>query len=102
MFEFEGKNYELKFNLGRIKLVENYLKMPTVADIVQTNGALSINSIETYFGFCLKETESDSFVTRKEGTQIAEKLIEEKGYLAVNNMIIEKMAEDMPFLFQGA
>ena len=34
MFEYKGKQYELKFNLKRIKLVENYSKMPTVADIV--------------------------------------------------------------------
>ena len=44
MFEIDGKEYELKFNIERIKLVENFLKLPTVADIVQTNGALSINS----------------------------------------------------------
>ena len=102
MFEYKGKQYELKFNLKRIKLVENYSKMPTVADIVMTNGALSINAIETYFGFCLKEGGSDEFVSRKEGAEIAEALIESEGYLNVNNMLIQKMSEDMPFLFQGA
>lgn len=102
MFEYNGKEYELKFNIERIKLVENFLKLPTVADIVKTNGALSINAIEVYFGYCLKEVGSDTFVSRKEGAEIAEAAMKEKGYLAVNNMIIEKMAEDMPFLFQGA
>lgn len=102
MFELNGKEYELKFNIERIKLVENFLKLPTVADIVQTNGALSINAIEVYFGYCLKEVGSDTFVSRKDGAEIAEDLMKEKGYLAVNNMIIEKMSEDMPFLFQGA
>lgn len=102
MFEHNGKNYELKFNLGRLKLVENYLKMPTVADIVQTNGALSIGSIETYFGFCLKEVGSDIFVDRKTGVEIADAMIEKNGYLSVNNMIIEKMNQDMPFLFRSA
>ena len=28
MFEYNGENYELKFTLERIELVENYLKMP--------------------------------------------------------------------------
>ena len=55
MIEYNGEIYELKFNLERIKLVENYLKMPTIADIAMTNGALSISSLETYFGFCLKK-----------------------------------------------
>lgn len=102
MFELNGKEYELKFNIERIKLVENFLKLPTVADIVKTNGALSINAIEVYFGYCLKEVGSDTFVSRKEGAEIAEAIMKEMGYLAVNNMIIEKMAEDMPFLFRGA
>lgn len=102
MFEYNGKEYELKFNIERIKLVENFLKLPTVADIVKTNGALSLNAIEVYFGYCLKEVGRDTFVSRKEGAEIAEFMMKEKGYLAVNNMIIEKMAEDMPFLFQGA
>lgn len=102
MIEYNGKQYELKFNLGRIKLIENYLKLPTVADIVSTNGALSIHSIETYFGFCLKELGSETFVQRKEGIAIADALIESEGYLKVNNMVITKMSEDMPFLFQGA
>ena len=102
MFEYKGKQYELKFNLKRIKLVENYSRMPTVADIVMTNGALSISAIETYFGFCLKEVGSDEFVSRKEGAEIAEAMIESEGYLKINNMLIQKMSEDMPFLFQGA
>ena len=102
MFEFNGKEYELKFNIERIKLVENFLKLPTVADIIQTNGALSLNAIEVYFGYCLKELGSDTFVSRKEGAKIAQELMKEKGYLAVNNMIIEKMSVDMPFLFQSA
>lgn len=102
MFQFDGKEYELKFNIERMKLVENYLKLPTVADIVQTNGALSLTAIETYFGYCLKEAGSDTFLPRQKGQEIADKLMEREGYLKVNNMLIEKMSEDMPFLFQGA
>lgn len=101
MIEYNGENYELKFTLERIKLVENYLKMPTVADIVQTNGALSISALETYFGYCLKKDGSDTFVSRKEGVEICEALIKSEGYLKVNNMVIEKMTQDVPFLFQG-
>ena len=102
MIEYNGEVYELKFNLERIKLVENYLKIPTIADIAMTNGALSISSLETYFGFCLKKEGSDTFVSRKDGVAICDAILKEKGYLAVNNMVIEKMTQDVPFLFQGA
>lgn len=102
MFELDGKTYELKFNLDRLKVVESYTKKPAVADMISTNGALSINSIECYFGFCLKETNSDTFVPRKTAIEIADKLIEQEGYMKVNNMIFERMQQDVPFLFQGA
>lgn len=101
MFEYNGENYELKFNLERIELVENYLKMPTIADIVRTNGALSISSLKTYFGYCLKKEGSDVFESRKKGAEVFDHLIRNEGYLAVNNMVIEKMSQDIPFLFRG-
>ena len=102
MFEHKGKKYELVFNIGRIKLVENQTKTSVVADIVATNGALSLSSLEAYFGYCLKEAGSNDFVPRKKAVEIAEVLMEEKGYMAVNNMVVTKLTKDVPFLFHTA
>ena len=102
MIEVNGKNYELKFNLGRLKLVEKANGMPTVADIVRTNGALSISTLEAFFSYCLKEEGADVFLPAKKGAEIADALIETEGYMKVNNMVIEKLSEDIPFLFPTA
>lgn len=102
MFEYNGEQYELRFTLSRIELVENVIKGPVVASIVATNGALSISMLKTCFGFCAKKVGADEFVSRKEGAKMCEDLIETEGYIKINNMVIEKMAKDIPFLFQGA
>lgn len=102
MFTYKEKDYELKFSLKQIELVENHCKKSLVADIVATNGALPISTIKVFFGFCLKDLSNDKFVAQKEGAEIAEEMIKTEGYLKVNNMIIQKMSEDVPFLFQGA
>lgn len=102
MFEYNGKEYELKFNLERLKLIENAINASFVSKMTSTNGALPISDIETCFKYCLKETGSDVFVPAKEAISIAEKLLKTKGYLYVDNLIIEKMAKDIPFLFQSA
>lgn len=102
MFEHKGKKYELVFNIGRIKLVENQMKTSVMADIVETNGTLSLSSLEAYFAYCLKEAGSNDFVPREKAVEIAEALMEEKGYIAVNNMVVTKLTKDMPFLFRTA
>ena len=102
MFEHKGKKYELAFNTGRLKLVENQMKTSVMADIVATNGALSLSSLEAYFEYCLKEAGSNDFVPREKAVEIAEALMEEKGYIAVNNMVVTKLTKDMPFLFRTA
>ena len=102
MFEHKGKKYELAFNIGRLKLVENQIKTSVVADIVATNGALSLSSLEAYFGYCLKKAGSNDFVPREKAVEIAKALMEEKGYMAVNNMVVTKLTKDMPFLFRTA
>lgn len=102
MFEYNGKEYELKFNLERLKLIESAIKTSMIAEIVRTNGALPIAEIEICFSYSLKEVGSDFFVPKKEAVEIAQKLMEEKGYTEVNNLIVVKMSQDMPFLFRTA
>lgn len=102
MFAYNGKEYELKFNMERLKLIESSIKTSMISVIVSTNGSLPVAEMEACFAYCLKEAGSDTFVPRKEAMKIAQELIEEKGYLGINNLIIEKLAQDMPFLFRAA
>ena len=102
MFEINGKNYVLKYNLKRVEMIENTVGMPTMAEMQAPRGMLGLISLKTYFAYGLKEEGSDVFVKPKEGMSMAEAMIENAGYLVVNGAVLEALERDCPFFFQGA
>ena len=100
MFEFEGKQYELKFNMQRIEMIESVTKMPTLASINKNSGMLSISDLKAYFGYAVKELGSDLFMPVKKAFELAEKLISSEGYLKVTALVMEALERDCPFFFQ--
>lgn len=102
MFEINGKNYVLKYNLKRVEMIENAVGMPTMAEMQAHRGMLSLTSLKAYFAYGLKEEGSDVFVKPKEGMAMAEAMIENEGYLTVNGAVLEALERDCPFFFQGA
>ena len=102
MFEINGKNYVLKYNLKRVELIENAIGMPTMADLSSHRGMMGITALKTYFAYGLKEEGADAFVAPKSGMEMAEALIKNEGYLAVNGAVLEALERDCPFFFQGA
>lgn len=100
MIEYGEKQYELKYNLKRVEMIENTTGMPTLAEMQKNRGILSITNLKTYFAFGLKETGSDSFVKPKKGMEIAEALIQSEGYVSVNGVVLEALERDCPFFFQ--
>ena len=101
MFEFNGKEYDLKYNIKRVELIEAALNSSIMSSLAANKGYLSIQQIKTHFAFALKEAGSDVFVKPKEGQEIAEALIEGTGYEITTAQIIEALQRDCPFFFQG-
>lgn len=101
MFEFNGKQYELKFNTERVKLIEAALKKSLMGEWTHTDGMFSLQTIETCFQFTLKEAGADSFVPQGEAVKICNEYMMEKGYAPVALAIQEAMQVNMPFLFQA-
>lgn len=102
MFEINGKNYVLKYNLNRVEMIENAVGMPTMADLNSHRGMLGITALKTYFAYGLKEEGADTFVAPKKGMEMARDLIENEGYMRVNGAVLEALERDCPFFFQGA
>ena len=100
MFEVKGKQYDLKFNLKRIELIENAINGSLVAVLASTNGMLPIGALKATLAYTMKETGSDSFVSFKQGQEMAESLIEANGYTSVVTEVIEAVQRDCGFLFQ--
>lgn len=100
MIEYNGNQYQLKFNIERIKLVEKALKKPLITIYSSQGGAFSLEEMETIFLICLKPQGSDFFCNNKEAREIFNDVIQqENGYVNVNNEIATVLMEDCPFLF---
>lgn len=100
MFEVDGKEYELKFNMKRIEMIESITTMPTMAAMQMYKGMLSIQQLKVYFGYAVKEAGGDSFLVPKKGMEMAEALIQNEGYTKTCTMVLESLERDCPFFFQ--
>lgn len=102
MFEISGNEYELKYNLKRIELIEAATGEPLMASLQKNRAMLSISHLKIYFSLALKEVGADGFVPPKKGQEFAEALIESEGYEYVNMCIVEALQRDCPFFFRVA
>ena len=101
MIQINNKEYELKYNIGRIELIENVTKKPTLAALSESGGMLGVSSLKAYFAYGLKEAGSDIFVPIKEGMKLAEELIQAEGYSKVCGLVINILERDWPFFFRA-
>lgn len=100
MFEFNEKKFELKYNLSRIKMIEQTTGKPIVSEIAENKGLLSASSLETYFALGLKEQGADVFYPTKKGIELVDEMLETRGYSEVAGYVFEALERDCPFLFQ--
>lgn len=92
--------YELKYNLKRIEMIEANTSMPTLAQISKTGGYFGVSDLKTYISKGLKEKGSDFFVMPKPAEKIAEALIE-KDYQGACAAVLEALERDCPFFFRA-
>ena len=102
MFEYDGKNFVLKYNVNRVELIEDQTDLPSLVQIQRTSGMFKLRDLKIYFAYGLKEEGADVFYSIKKGLEICEKLIEEKGYPYVASLVLENLQRDCPFFFQDA
>lgn len=102
MIEYKKHNYELKYNIKRVRMIEEATGKPTL-DIIRTNkGMLTINELIIYTAYGLIEQGEDSFVKPRDGLNMAEGMIETLGYPKMIEAVLEAIQRDCPFLFQAA
>lgn len=101
MLEINGKQYELKFNLERLKLIEAAKKSSLMGEYYTTNGMFSIQTCELVFQFATKEAGADTFIGQVDGSKLCEQALMQRGYAAIALEIQNALTKDMPFLFQA-
>ncbi len=97
---YDGKEYELKYNLKRIEMIESNTSLPTMAQISRTGGYFGISDLKVYLSTGLKEKGADVFVMPRPAEKIAEALIE-KDYMDACASVLEALERDCPFFFQS-
>lgn len=102
MFEIEGKDYELKFNLKRIQLIEDSLGGKSFMSMAkETKGLFGVTELMTMTAFALRETGEDIFLPYKKAMEIAETFLCTKGYETVCEAVLEQIQKDCPFFFRA-
>ncbi len=99
IIELNDKAYELKYNARVIENIENVTGKPLVATLAHTQGMMSISDLRQYLAYALYTTEG-SKVSPKQGMEIFDILLTEKGYVFVTQLVVVTVQRDCPFFFQ--
>lgn len=97
---YNDKEYELKYNLKRIEMIESQTSMPTVAQIQKTLGYFGVKDLKIYLQMGLKEKGADAFVMPKPALEIAEALIKQD-YQNACGYVLDALERDCPFFFRA-
>lgn len=102
MININGQEYEFKFTLKRIELIENALGESLMSILVTRRGLVSLSQARTIFTYALKQIDGPylNAVNSKMTEEAFEKTIEETGYTPLVAMIMEAFERDCPFFFQ--
>lgn len=100
--KYKEQNLDLKYDIGRIKVIEKVTNMPLMALLSQTSGMMSLETLETYFAYGLKNVDNDSYIPVSKGLEIADDLIQNEGYSQIVSIVVDALQRDCPFFFQVA
>ena len=102
MFTLNNKDYRLHYTIDRLKMIEARTGKSVVGEFVQSNGALPFASIEAHFSYALicDSDNPDAYVSPKTGIEIADKYMEQYGYMAACDLIATQLQSDLGFLFR--
>lgn len=100
MFEVKGTTYTLKYNTKKLKTIEMVTKTSVVGEVTKNNGVMPISILEALFSLALVEEATNQAVKQKDAVEMFENLIEENGLITVNMAIVEKLKDDMGFMFR--
>lgn len=100
MFTVDGTTYTLKFNTQKVKTIEMVTKTSIVGEVTKNNGVMPYATLEALFSFALVEEVTNEVVKQKTAAEMFEKVVQENGLITVNMAIVEKLHDDLGFMFR--
>ncbi len=101
MYKIDGKQYDYKYTIQRIGMIEQAIGASLVGTIAASKGILSLEHLKILFAYGML-SEDGVYVPLKKGMEFAEKLIEKDGLIKLSIEASEALLKDCPFLFQTA
>lgn len=101
MIEFNGNEYELRYPLGRIEIIETVTKESFMAVLTQSNMMLTIKQLRTYFSYGLRKVGGNGHLEPKKAMEIFDQVLPDIGYTNLLGMVLEAIQKDCPFFFQA-
>lgn len=100
LFEVNGVVYTLKYNKQKVKTIELVTKTSIVGEVTKHNGIMPYAVNEALFSLALVDVKTNTPVKQSEAIEMFEKVVDENGLISVNMAIVEKLQEDLAFLFR--
>ena len=100
MFTVDGVTYTLKYNKQKIKTIELVTKTSIVGEVTKNNGIMPYATLESLFSFALIEESTNEVVKQGKAIEMFDKVVEENGLITVNMAIVEKLQDDLGFMFR--
>jgi hypothetical protein len=100
MFTINDVVYTLKYNKQKIKTIELVTKTSIVGEVTKNNGIMPYSTLESLFSLALVEENTNEVVKQSEAIEIFDKVVDQNGLITVNMAIVEKLQDDMGFMFR--
>lgn len=98
MIEYRGSNYELRYSVKRIEMIENATGKSVVT--MMRSGSLSLTELCACIGYAIKLEGAEGYLSPKQGIEIAEEKLKEQGaYFTLSDEVAEALERDCPFFF---
>ena len=100
MFTVDETTYTLKYNMKKLETIETITKVSILGELSKASGFMPLNVLKTLFSFALVEEATNEPVKQSKAQEMFEEIITENGLASVNVAILEKLQQDLGFMFR--
>ena len=95
------REYDFTISESALDKIEATIGKSLMSALAEQGGLLKMSELKTIIGYSLKNIDGGK-LPFNQGYELAGKLINAEGYRAVGGKVADQVAQDLPFLFQGA
>ncbi len=99
MFKIGQTEYELHYNLKRVRILERALGTSIMAMISSSQGLLTLDQLSTCLMYGLRKKGADELLDLTVAEPLVDKLFDKENYEELCKAVVVQLSEDCHFLF---